>query len=291
MGYTRSLLTAAREVRIETAEMPEDIPDGHVRLKLATASICGTDMHYFRHFSNSGFRLKNPVTLGHEACAYVENPNGHDFAVGQLVAINPVIECGQCEACQNGDINMCPVKLFPGSALSRPQINGFFREYFDFPARCCHAVADGVAPEHLTFAEPLACAMHALNRAGVGPGNEVLFTGCSPMGLLATLGACARGAKVDVVDLKGKAVETALEVGAPKGFVVGNGNMNQIADSYDAVIEASGSPHALNLALGAVRKQGVISVPVDHPAQRGGDQPAFDCAQGSNNCRLDPLHV
>ena len=260
MRYTRSLLTAARDVQIEQAEMPEEIVADHVRLKLATASICGTDMHYFRHFANAGFYLDCPVTLGHEACAYVEDANGHGFAPGQLVAINPVIECGGCGACLRGDINMCPTKRFPGSATTRPHIDGFFRERFDFPARCCHAVADGVDPEHLTFAEPLACAMHSVNRAGVRPGDRVLVTGCGPMGLLATVGACATGADVHVTELKSEAIDAAKAVGATGGFVTGKDDMNRLSDDYDVVIEASGSPHAYNQALDAVRKQGVISV-------------------------------
>ena len=260
MTYTRSLLAAARDVQIKQAEMPEETAADHVRLRLATASICGTDMHYFRHFANAGFYLDYPVTLGHEACAYVDDANGHGFAPGQLVAINPVIECGACTACRRGDINMCPTKRFPGSATTRPHIDGFFRERFDFPARCCHAVAGGVDPEHLTFAEPLACAMHAVKRAGIKAGDRVLVTGCGPMGLLATVSACAQGADVHVTELKSEAVDAARAVGATKGFVIGKDDLSRLANGYDVVIEASGSPYAYNQALDAVRKQGVISV-------------------------------
>lgn len=192
MLYKKSLLTKAKTVALETSEMPTAIAEDSVRLRLATASICGTDMHYFRHFANAGFFLDCPVTLGHEACAYVENANGHDFAVGQLVAINPVIECGECPACQNGDINMCPTKRFPGSATTKPHIDGFFREYFDFPARCLHRVADSVSPDHLTFAEPLACALHSVNRAKISRDQKILITGCGPMGLLAVVGCAQR---------------------------------------------------------------------------------------------------
>ncbi|MCY6379417.1 zinc-dependent alcohol dehydrogenase [Hoeflea prorocentri] len=258
MTYSRSVLHAARDIRIEVAEMPGDIAPDHVRLRLAVASICGTDMHYFRHFANAGFFLDNPVTLGHEACAYIEDANGHSFEKGDLVAINPVIECGTCEKCLTGDINMCPAKRFPGSATTKPHIDGFFREYFDFPARCCHKVPDSVAPHHLTFAEPLACAMHSVNRAGVSAGQKVLVTGCGPMGLLATIGAAAKGAEVEVTDLKPEAIAAAQAVGAKGGFPVGTETPPD--SGYDVVIEASGSPHGYNQALGAVRKQGVISV-------------------------------
>ncbi len=260
MSYTKSLLVAARDVAIETADMPEKIASDAIRLRLAAASICGTDMHYFRHFANAGFTLDYPVTLGHEACGYVEDANGHGFEVGQLVAINPVIECGHCEKCKTGDINMCPDKRFPGSATTKPHIDGFFRDRFDFPARCCRPVKPGVKPDHLTFAEPLACALHSVNRAGVTSGQSLLVTGCGPMGLLATVGAHARGAEVDVTDLKPDAIDAAKAVGARKGWTIGRDDLSALANRYDVVIEASGSPHAYNQALDAVRKQGVISV-------------------------------
>ena len=256
--YTKSILAAAREIQVEQAEMPEEIAPDHIRLKLATASICGTDMHYFRHFANAGFLLDYPVTLGHEACAYVEDTNGHPFRVGQLVAINPVIACGNCVHCAAGDINMCAAKRFPGSATTKPHIDGFFRDYFDFPARCCYRVKAGVSPDHLTFAEPLACAMHAVNRAGVETGQKVLVSGCGPMGLLATVGAVACGAEVEVTDLKPEAIEAAEAVGASGGYAIGQATPPSSA--YDVVIEASGSPHAYNQALDAVRKQGAIGV-------------------------------
>lgn len=260
MTYTKSLLIAAREIQIEQSEIPDEIARDHIRLRLATASICGTDMHYYRHFANAGFYLDYPVTLGHEACGYVEDANGHHFKIGELVAINPVIECGRCEYCQTGNINMCPSKQFPGSATTKPHIDGFFRDYFDFPAKCCHKVSQHISPDHLTFAEPLACAMHAVNRANIQRGDNVLVTGCGPMGLLATVAAHAGGARVQVTDLKREAVEAAVAVGAETGYVIGEDNTDALANSLDVVIEASGSPDAYNLALDCVRKQGTISV-------------------------------
>lgn len=258
MGYVQSVLTAAKTIEIRDAEMPGTIAADDVRLRLATASICGTDMHYFRHFANAGFYLDYPVSLGHEACAYVEDANGHGFDTGDLVAINPVIECGACEKCRAGDINMCPTKRFPGSATTKPHIDGFFRQTFDFPARCLRKVAKGVHPDHLTFAEPLACAMHSVNKAGIGQGHKVLVTGCGPMGLLAVVGAVAKGAEVEVTDLKPDAIRAAQAVGAKGGYVIGEATPPSAA--YDVVIEASGSPHAYNAALDAVRKQGTIGV-------------------------------
>lgn len=258
MRYTKSLLAGAGRIEVLSAEMPERIAEDALRLRLATASICGTDMHYFRNFENAGFRLDHPVSLGHEACAHVEDANGHPFAKGELVAVNPVIACGACERCATGDINMCAGKRFPGSATTKPHIDGFFRQYFDFPARCCRLVDQKVRPDHLTFAEPLACAMHAVNVSGITADQKVLVTGCGSMGLLAVIAARSRGAEVEVTDLKPECIAAAEAVGATRGHVIGQDSPP--SNGYDVVIEASGSPHAYNQALDAARKQGTIAV-------------------------------
>ncbi len=78
------------------------------------------------------------------------------------------------------------------------------------------------------------------------------------MGLLAAVGAVAKGAEVEVTDLKAEGIEAARAVGAGNGYVIGEATPPSSA--YDVVIEASGSPHAYNQALDAVRKQGTIGI-------------------------------
>lgn len=260
MTYQASKLTGATTITVETATMPETIEPGWVRVKLAMASICGTDLHYFRHFGNAGFTLQHAITLGHEACGWVENANGTELAVGQLVALNPIINCGECVQCLQGLVNLCTNKRFPGSALTRPHINGFFREYFDFPAFRCRPVSDDVKPSDLSFAEPLACALHAVNTGGVKAGDKVMVTGCGPMGLLAVVGAASKGAIVSCTDIRANGVALGQQVGADTGYVSGTDDMSKLDNSFDVVIEASGSPHAFNQALAMVRKRGVVSI-------------------------------
>ncbi len=258
MTYTASVLTAAQTIEITTRTLPAEIPAGYVRLKLATASLCGTDLHYYRHFQNAGFVLNRAVTLGHEACAYVADANGSAFAEGELVALNPIINCGECAYCLDGQENLCTAKKFPGSATTIPHIDGFFQAEFDFPAKCCYQVPPDTNPDHLTFAEPLACAMHSVTVSKAGKGSKVLITGCGPMGLLALVAALAVGAQVDVSDVRPEAIALAIKVGATKGYVSGQDDIPNM--TYDAVIEASGSPHAFNQALEAVKRQGRVSI-------------------------------
>lgn len=260
MSHIQTRLTAAESVETGDQTPPATIPEGHARLRLAVASLCGTDLHYYAHFANAGFQLQNPLTLGHEACAWVEDPNGSDLKKGKLVALNPIMNCQQCEACKRGEENLCTAKKFPGSATTVPHLDGFFRQIIDHPARCCRPVKEGVNPRHLTFAEPLACALHALNKGGVTEGQKVLVTGCGPMGLLAIAGAVARGADVTALDLRPGAVDVALKVGATKGLLADKIEDAEIEKRFDVVIEASGAIPAFNTALKAVRQKGRVSI-------------------------------
>tara|TARA_R110002096_G_scaffold419345_1_gene623955 strand:+ start:9961 stop:10986 length:1026 start_codon:yes stop_codon:yes gene_type:complete len=252
-------LTAARAIATGPQRLSNTIPEGYARVRLAAASLCGTDLHYYSNFANAGFLLKNPVTLGHEACGYVTDANGSGLQVGQLVALNPIMNCGICAPCMRGEENLCTAKKFPGSATTVPHLDGFFRDVIDHPVRCCRPVAAGVNPRHLTFAEPMACALHALNKGGVAAGQQVLVTGCGPMGLLAVAGAVARGATVTAIDLRAGAVEVAVRAGA-QGLVIGDFDEAVLDRRFDVVVEASGAIAAFNTALRAVRQKGRVAI-------------------------------
>ncbi|MHA3980768.1 zinc-binding dehydrogenase [Halovulum sp. GXIMD14794] len=260
MSYLATRLTAAETVETLDRDPAPAIPEGHVRVSLSVASLCGTDLHYFRHFANAGFQLQGPVSLGHEGCGRVIDANGSGIPEGTLVALNPIINCGTCPACQRGEVNLCTAKRFPGSATTIPHIDGFFQQVIDHPARCCRPVGPEVDPRHLTFAEPLACAMHSVTKAGVKAGERVLVTGCGPMGLLAVVAAAARGAEVTCIDLREEAAKLGEKVGATQGLSVEAFEALSPAPEFDAVIEASGAHPALNLGLRALRRKGRLSI-------------------------------
>ena len=257
---TRTILVAARDIALTDQSDATPVPEGYVRLQLAVASLCGTDLHYFSHFANAGFVLRNHVTLGHEACAYVTDSNGSHLKAGQLVALNPIMNCQTCEPCLRGEENLCTSKKFPGSATTFPHLDGFFRDLIDHPVRCCRPVSTDINPRHLTYAEPMACALHALNKGGVQAGQRVLVTGCGPMGLLAVVGAAARGAVVTALDLRAGAVEIARAAGAVRSLAVGDFDPAELDKAFDVVVEASGAIPAFNTALSAVRQKGRIAV-------------------------------
>lgn len=260
MTYTQTKLTAAREIKVQPQVISDDISAGHARLRMKAASLCGTDLHYYAHFSNAGFVLQNALSLGHEACAEVLDANGSDLKVGQLVALNPIMNCGECAFCQDGQENLCTSKKFPGSATTVPHLDGFFRDVIDHPVSSCVPVKDGVDPLHLTYAEPLACSMHAVTQSGAQAGDKMLVTGCGPMGLLAIAAAAAKGVEVTALDMRQESLDIALQVGAKHTLKVGAFDDKDIEKQFDVAIEASGAIPAMNTLMKALKAQATLAI-------------------------------
>src|SRR5258708_27338378 len=83
---------------------------------------------------------------------------------------------------------------FLGSASLFPHVQGMFQEYFVMGERQCYPVAGEVTLGELAFAEPLAVALHAVNRAGDLLGKNVLVTGGGTIGCLTVIPAPLAGA-------------------------------------------------------------------------------------------------
>src|SRR5947208_8664856 len=84
----------------------QDEPDpalkpGEVRLRMAYVGVCGTDLHYY--YADDG-AFDRPQHIGHELSATVIEvaPDVASVAVGDRVAVFPLISCGECGECRAG---------------------------------------------------------------------------------------------------------------------------------------------------------------------------------------------
>lgn len=258
------VIHAAKDLRIEEREA-EAVGAGQMRLRLAVGGVCGSDLHYYNHGGFGAVRLKEPMILGHEVSAYVEEIGAGvgGFAVGDLVAVSPSRPCGGCKFCLEGLPNQCLNMRFYGSAMPFPHIQGAFREVLVADAAQC-VRAEGLSAGEAAMAEPLAVALHATTRAGTMLGKRVLVTGCGPIGVLAIMAARRAGAAeivaVDLSDftlgLAGQAgadrvVNTATAPDALAGYAEGKGY-------FDVLYECSGAAPALAAGIAAMRPRGVI---------------------------------
>jgi L-idonate 5-dehydrogenase len=255
---------AARDLRIEERAAEKPGPN-EVLLQLATGGICGSDLHYFNHGGFGAIRLREPMILGHEVSAYVEElGTGVDGVVpGQLVAVSPSRPCRTCRFCQEGLHNQCLNMRFYGSAMPFPHIQGAFREKLVADVIQC-VPADGLTPGEAAMAEPLAVVLHATRRAGEMLGKRVLVTGCGPIGVLAILAARRAGAgEIVATDLSDFTLSVARKAGADR--VINMGNEPDALTPYaankgafDVLFECSGAAPALIAGISALRPRGII---------------------------------
>lgn len=258
------VIHAARDLRIE--ERPEETPGpGQMRLRLATGGVCGSDLHYYNHGGFGAVRLKEPMILGHEVSAYVEElgPGVTGFQIGQLVAVSPSRPCGGCRFCLEGLPNQCLNMRFYGSAMPFPHIQGTFRESLVADASQC-VDATGLTAGEAAMAEPLAVTLHATTRAGGMLGKRVLVTGCGPIGVLSILAARRAGAaEIVATDLSDFTLGLAASAGADR--VINTGREPDALAAYgadkghfDVLYECTGVAAALAGGIAALRPRGVI---------------------------------
>jgi L-idonate 5-dehydrogenase len=194
---------AKEDLRIETAATPAVGP-GEVLVRLGAGGICGSDLHYYYEGRNGSFVIREPLIPGHEASGVVAAVGAGVTRVkeGDRIAVSPSHACGRCDYCRQGREQLCTSMKFLGSASLFPHVQGMFREYFVMGERQCYPVGGDVSLGELAFAEPLAVALHAINRGGDLLGKSVLITGAGTIGCLTVMAARLAGAaEVTVSDV------------------------------------------------------------------------------------------
>jgi (R,R)-butanediol dehydrogenase / meso-butanediol dehydrogenase / diacetyl reductase len=187
---TAAVWLATDQVQVTDVMIP-DVPQGWALVKVAYNGICGTDLAIL-HGKHP--RASAPLILGHEMSGWVERAGATGPAAGTLVVVEPLISCGECRSCKNGLTHVCRRLGLYG--IDAP---GGMAQYVALPPEVLHAVPDGVDPRTATLAEPLAVAVHAVDRSGMQPGDTVAVYGAGPIGVLTALVARHAGAAVVVI--------------------------------------------------------------------------------------------
>jgi 2-desacetyl-2-hydroxyethyl bacteriochlorophyllide A dehydrogenase len=174
---------------VEEGSVPP-VGAGEVRLAVHSVGICGSDIHGYAGVNS---RRSPGMIMGHEAVGVVAEvgPEVDDLAVGQPVAVNPIVSCGECEFCEAGSENICERRRIYGCIIDLP---GAYAE--SFVVRAANAVPfEGPAPlEWGALVEPLSVGAHAAGMAELAPGAEVFVVGGGPIGLGAAIAARRLGA-------------------------------------------------------------------------------------------------
>ncbi len=256
---------APNDLRVDDVATGE-IGATDVKVRIGVGGICGSDLHYYQHGGFGAVRIREPMILGHEISGTVDaiGTDVSSVAVGDKIAVNPSVPCGECGYCLDGKPNHCLDMRFYGSAMRFPHVQGAFREMLVAKEAQCFPVPANVDLTTAAFAEPLSVCLHAVKRAGSVIGKKVLVTGTGPIGALAVAAARRAGAK-DIVatDVMDEPLVAAKKVGADEVINVAKNPERLEAyaankGTFDIQIEASGNDRAIVAGLGALKPRGVL---------------------------------
>jgi (R,R)-butanediol dehydrogenase/meso-butanediol dehydrogenase/diacetyl reductase len=258
------------DLRLDDVAEPGARP-GEAVLRVAYCGICGTDLHEFGHGPNmirtgphplSG--EAPPMTLGHEMSGVVTGlgSGAPGLSVGDRVTIDPCLRCGECRWCLRGEYHICARGGSVGLASA-----GGFAPYVRVPLACVVRIPDGVGDREAALAEPLAVGLHAIRRAGVSAGDSVLVLGAGPIGVAALVAARLAGAaQLFVSEPNPVRAERAAALGATATFDPTTADVRREVFlrtgriGPDVVVEATGRPELVELAVTSVRRGGHVAL-------------------------------
>jgi L-iditol 2-dehydrogenase len=266
-----------RELRVPVLE------DGAILVRVAAATMCGTDVHIAEgHLSGPGLSLL-PLVLGHEIVGTVvalgadrrTDSLGRPLAEGDLIAWS----YAWCDSCY-----WCTVVKQPTLCANRrmygwgpcdiaPFLTGGFAEYAYVMPRCRTVkVPAGLTPPLAASATcALRTAVHAFEAIGVlRPSDTVVVQGAGPVGLYAVACALAAGVRrVVSIGAPEQRLAVARAWGADTVFDIAATTAAERRDAVleltegrgaDVVLECAGVAEAFTEALDLARRGGKVAV-------------------------------
>lgn len=226
------------------------------------AGICNTDIEITKGYA--GFH----GTLGHEFVGRVtESPEA--ALIGKRVVGEINIGCGMCSLCAGGDSRHCEAR----AVLGIKGRDGAFAEYLSLPAKNLLLVPDSITDEAAVFVEPLAAAFNIFEQISIDRSHAVAIVGDGKLAqLIARVLAQVKGEltvfgkhrmKLELARLSGA---RCLKLGdsGKKRFLDLDERAVEMEEKFDIVVETSGSPSGLSLALGVVKPKGSIILKSTH---------------------------
>lgn len=261
---------------IELREFPEpDIEPGGILLSTLYSEVCGTDVHLW-HGRLSG--VPYPIIPGHVSVGTVAKMRGRVVLADgrqaregdRLVFFDVHRTCGRCYACAvSGTPTKCPSRKVYGitDAASDGLFGGWSEAIYLEPGVVAAVLPDAVtAEDYIGGGCGLITAVHAIDRAALRLGDRVLVQGTGAVGLsIVALAKLSGASSVIAVGAPADRLELARRMGADLTLDITRTSADErrllvlgLTDSRgpDVVIEASGSPRAVEEGLAIVRDGG-----------------------------------
>ncbi|MBE6612327.1 MAG: hypothetical protein E7632_07535 [Ruminococcaceae bacterium] len=250
-----ALLKTWNNMELTQLEKPV-IGEGEALIRITYAGVCGSDITVY---SGKHPTATAPVVIGHEIIGVIEEiaPNDN-FKVGDRVTVEPLISCGECEACRKGHKHVCKSLKLLGI-----HENGGYAEYTKASIDKLVKIPEGLSDELGALAEPFAVGYHVVARSGLVPGEDALVIGGGPIGLVVALSAMYAGGNVVISEVN----ENRLALAESLGIKTVNPTKCDVnaafaemtnGNGFDVVYEASGSKPGILMTTDACKIRGRI---------------------------------
>jgi 2-desacetyl-2-hydroxyethyl bacteriochlorophyllide A dehydrogenase len=260
------VLRAPGDVGVDEVADPQIQEPGDAIVRVHATAICGADLFPF-HGMTPGF--EEGTILGHEFAGVVVDRGDavRSVEVGRRVVNTSMVADGTCPACRAGRVTQCSGRALFGYSGVYPRLDGGQAEFVRVPHadRVLAPLPDEVTDDAAVFlSDNLPTAYDAVvARGGAVDGDLVCVVGLGAVGLMAVMCAVDAGARVfgvDGVEARRAAAERlGAEAVAPEDAAEA---IAQAGDGLgaDVVVEAAGSPGALDASLRLARGRGTVSV-------------------------------
>lgn len=197
------------DIRLEERKKP--VPkENEALLSVRAAGVCGSDIpRIYRTGAHS-----HPLIVGHEFSGVVceAGPGCDPGWIGKRVGVFPLIPCKSCIPCQKKQYEMCQNYGYLGSRQ-----DGGFAEYVAVSQENLIELPKEISFEAAAMLEPMAVAVHAMRRTGLGAGlSEGNMEGEPASNLPKTAAVCGLGTIGMLL------AQFLKEAGVLELFVIGN---------------------------------------------------------------------
>ena len=215
----RAIIRNNKTTEVQDTDKPVIKDPNDVLIKIAISGLCRTDI-----FAAEGIIDTNgDRVLGHEFSGIVEQTgnNVSNVQKGDRVTVMPVIPCGTCELCSNGEDSSCPNTTMLGI-----NYDGSFAEYIRVPASTVYKLPDNVSLKKGAYSEPLAASLSVL-KSGIKSNQKGMIYGNNRFGQLI----------LRILKINGFNDVTIYDQ---------NNNIKPLDNSYNFAIETCATPEAMN---------------------------------------------
>jgi len=251
------------------------LKDGQVLVRIKAAGVCGSDVHMWK---GKDPRIPLPLILGHEGVGVVEDIKGEKedilgerLYVGDLIIWDRGLTCGNCYFCTiKKEPSLCPKRQVYGIVR-----DGCYATHLILLKKTKIIKIEGkVDPAVLV---PASCSgattAHTIELCDICQGVTVLIQGPGPMGIFALVFAREKGAGKIIVMGTGmdkERLKLCLEFGASETLNIDEISFEErlsfIKEKTNglgagAVIDCTGSPHAIKEGLKMTAPGGIYTFP------------------------------